>query len=241
MRRAVGYIWGTVAVVILWWLLGVLVASPALPTPIDTIPVLVDNAQAIVPEFLISFWRIIASMLIGTLLGAPLGLILGRSKRADAVLEPILYILYPIPKIVFLPVIFVFFGLGGEGKIIIITIAVFFQMVVSMRDAAKEIPESSIEAVRSLGANRLQLFTNVILPATIPALFTALRVTTATAVAILFIAESMAGSSGLGYFIMHSWSLLEYPKMFAGIIAMAIMGVVIYEAFYIAERRLHRI
>ena len=240
MRRALGYVWGTLAVIALWWLLGACVASPALPTPEATIPVLVDNASVIWPQFTLSLWRILASMFIGTLLGAPLGLILGRSQRADKILEPILYILYPIPKIVFLPVIFVFFGLGGEGKIVIITIAVFFQMVVSMRDAAKDIPESALIAVRSLGASRLQVFSNVVLPSTLPALFTALRVTTATAVAILFIAESMAGSTGLGYFIMHSWSLLEYKQMFAGIIAMSVMGVLIYEAFYIAERKLHR-
>ena len=71
-----------------------------------------------------------------------------------------------------------------------------------------------------------------------PSLFTALRVTTGTAVAILFIAESMAGSTGLGYFIMHAWSVLEYKQMFAGIVAMAVMGVVIYEAFDVAEKRL---
>ncbi len=233
MRRVFGYIWGTVAVLVLWWALGAAVDSPALPTPDATIPVLIDNAASITPDFFTSFWRILASMLIGTALGAPIGLILGRSQRADRIIEPILYILYPIPKIVFLPVIFVFFGLGGEGKIVIISIAVLFQMVVSM-------PESAMTAVRSLGASRLQTFTNVVLPATLPALFTALRVTTGTAVAILFIAESMAGSTGLGYYIMHSWSLLEYTRMFAGIVAMAIMGVIIYEAFYLAERRLNK-
>lgn len=240
MRRVFGYIWGTVAVLVLWWALGVAVDSPALPTPDATIPVLIDNAASITPDFFTSFWRILASMLIGTALGAPIGLILGRSQRADRIIEPILYILYPIPKIVFLPVIFVFFGLGGEGKIVIISIAVLFQMVVSMRDAARSIPESAMTAVRSLGVSRLQTFTNVVLPATLPALFTALRVTTGTAVAILFIAESMAGSTGLGYYIMHSWSLLEYTRMFAGIVAMAIMGVIIYEAFYLAERRLNK-
>lgn len=241
MKRFLGYIWGTLVVLILWWALGEAVSSPALPTPQETLPVMIDNATIIAPEFLVSFWRIMLSMLIGTLLGAPIGLALGRSKKADRVIEPILYILYPIPKIVFLPVIFVFFGLGGEGKVIIISIAIFFQMVVSMRDASKEIPDSAISAIRSLGANRLQVFTNVVLPATLPSLFTALRVTTGTAVAILFIAESMAGSTGLGYFIMHSWSLLEYAKMFAGIVAMAIMGVLIYEAFYLAEKKLYRV
>lgn len=241
MRKALGYVWGTLLVVALWWLLAVLAHSPALPTPWDTIPVLAGQLDAIMPQFWVSFGRILTSMVIGTVLGAPLGLWLGRSERADAVLGPALYILYPLPKIVLLPVLFVLFGLGGEAKVILISIAVFFQMLVTMRDAAKAIPESALVSLRSLGANRWQVFCEVTVPASLPSLFTALRITTGTAVAILFIAESMAGSTGLGYFIMHAWSMLEFARMFAGIIAMALMGMVIYEAFDLVERRLtHR-
>ncbi len=210
--------------------------SPALPTPIATVPVLVEQFGAIMPQFWLSLWRILLAMIIGTLLGAPIGLALGRSKRADAVLGPVLYILYPLPKIVLLPILFVLFGIGGEAKVILIAIAVFFQMMVTMRDAAHAIPTSAVESMRTLGANRCRVFVHLVVPATMPALFTALRITTGTAVAILFIAESMAGNTGLGYFIMHSWSLLEYTRMFAGIIAMALMGVLLYEAFDIAEK-----
>ncbi|MEI3377577.1 MAG: ABC transporter permease subunit [Coriobacteriales bacterium] len=80
--------------------------------------------------------------------------------------------------------------------------------------------------MRSLGASKFAIYRDVIFPATVPDLFTALRITCGTAVAILFIAESMAGSSGLGYYIMHAWSLLEYARMFAGIVAMALLGVI---------------
>lgn len=240
MSKLLGYVWGTLLVIGLWWLLAVLAASPALPTPWATIPVLAAQIDAIMPQFWVSFGRILLSMAIGTVLGAPLGLWLGRSKRADAVLGPALYILYPLPKIVLLPVLFVLFGLGGEAKVILISIAVFFQMLVTMRDAAKAIPEPALVSLRSLGANRWQVFREVTVPASLPSLFTALRITTGTAVAILFIAESMAGSTGLGYFIMHAWSMLEFARMFAGIIAMALMGIVIYEAFDLVERKLTR-
>ena len=236
MRKALGYIWGTVFVIILWWLLAIGIDSPALPTPAATWPELVSCFQKIMPQFWASFGRIILSMAIGTLLGAPCGLWIGRSKRADAIFGPILYVLYPVPKIVFLPVLFVLFGLGGEAKVILIAIAIFFQMVVTMRDAAKHVPQGAIDSTLSLSATQLQIFTDVVLPSSLPALFTAPRITCGTAVAILFIAESMAGSSGLGYYIMHAWSLLEYPQMFAGIVAMAALGVILYEAFDIAER-----
>ena len=240
MRKALGYIWGTVFVIVVWWICALAIGSPALPTPGASAVSLVQNIADIMPEFWVSLGRILLSMLIGALLGVPIGLWIGRSKRADAIFGPVLYVLYPVPKIVFLPVIFVLFGIGGQGKVVLIAIAIFFQMMVTMRDAAKNVPEGAVDSMRSLGASKFAIYWDVVFPATIPDLFTALRITCGTAVAILFIAESMAGSSGLGYFIMRSWSLLEYEQMFAGIIAMALLGVILYEAFDIAEKRLTR-
>ena len=238
MRKLVGYLWGTVFVIVLWWVLALAIGSPALPTPDATWPVLVDNFARIMPEFWTSLGRIALSMLIGTVLGVPAGLWIGRSRRGDQIFGPVLYVLYPVPKIVFLPVLFILFGLGGQAKVILIAIAIFFQMVVTMRDAAKNVPQGAVVSLRSLGATKGQILREVVLPASLPDLFTALHITTGTAVAVLFIAESMAGSSGLGYYIMHAWSLLEYEQMFAGIIAMAVLGVVIYEVFEILEYRL---
>lgn len=238
MRKLVGYLWGTVFVIALWWVLALAINSPALPTPDATWPALVDNFARIMPEFWTSLGRIALSMLIGTVLGVPAGLWIGRSRRGDQIFGPVLYVLYPVPKIVFLPVLFILFGLGGQAKVILIAIAIFFQMVVTMRDAAKNVPQGAVVSLRSLGATKGQILREVVLPASLPDLFTALRITTGTAVAVLFIAESMAGSSGLGYYIMHAWSLLEYEQMFAGIIAMAVLGVVIYEVFEILEYRL---
>ena len=225
MRKALGYVWGTVFVIVLWWVCAALIGSPALPTPAATLPALADNIGKIAPEFMVSLGRILLSMAIGALFGVPLGLWIGRSKRADAIFGPVLFVL---------------FGLGGEGKVVLIAIAVFFQMMVTMRDAAKNVPTGAVESMRSLGAGKFAIYRDVIFPATVPDLFTALRITCGTAGAILFIAESMAGSSGLGYYIMHAWSLLEYARMFAGIVAMALLGVLLYEAFDIVERRLTR-
>ena len=235
MRKALGLLWGTVFVIALWWVLAALIQSPALPTPAQTLPVLVECFPEIVPEFWTSLWRIALSMLLGTALGVPFGLWVGRSPEADRVFGPVLYVLYPVPKIVFLPVLFILFGLGGRAKVILIAIAVFFQMAVTMRDAAKNVPAGAVLSLRSLGAGKLAVLREVVLPASLPDLFTALRITCGTAVAVLFIAESMAGSTGLGYYIMHAWSLLEYEQMFAGIVAMAVLGVIVYEVFEIAE------
>lgn len=238
MRRAAGYVWGTLFVLIAWWLLALCVASPALPDPLQTVQELAANAGALMPQFGISLQRLVLGLVIGMVIGPPIGLFSGMVPAVDKFVAPVMYILYPIPKIVFLPVMFVFFGLGGEAKVTLIAIAVLFQATVTMRDAARAVPRGQVEAMRSLGGSEPLVFLHVIVPQTLPSLFTALRVSTGTAVAILFVAESMAGSTGLGYYIMHSWSMLEYARMFSGIVAMAVMGVVLYEVFDLAERRL---
>lgn len=237
MRKFASIAWGVILVIALWWILAAAINSPALPTPIRSIGEFGANFAQIWPELLTSTWRILVSMVIGTALALPLGLFLGRSKRANEVLGPALSILYPLPKIVLLPILFVLLGIGGEAKITLISIAVFFQALVTMRDASAQVPKETVDAMESFGANRWQIIIHAILPATMPALFTSLRLTTGSAIAILFIAESMAGSTGLGYYIMHSWSMLEYTRMFAGIIAMALLGVLLYALFDVLEKR----
>lgn len=239
-RRLLGYLIAVVLILLCWQLIAMALQSPALPAPLETVPMLLDYAGQLGPDFLTSLYRVVAAMIIGTALAMPLGLAIGRSPRLDTVVGPVLYILYPIPKIVFLPILLILLGIADAPKIVLIAITIFFQVLVTVRDAAKEVPEASVLSVRSLGANRLDVFRHVVVPASLPSLFTSLRISSGTAVAILFFAEAIAGSTGLGFFIIDSWALLNYPRMFAGIIAMALLGVVLYELFDILERRLAR-
>ena len=227
-------------ILIVWSLTAIIVDSPVLPAPWASFPMIVAHLDDLAVHFAISLYRVLAAMLAGTLFAMPLGLSLGRSPRLDAIFGPLLYLLYPIPKIVFLPVLLVLFGLGNTPKIALIALTIFFQVLVTVRDAAKIVPEAAVSSIRSLGANRFDVFWHVVLPASLPELFTALRISSGTAVAILFFAEAIAGSTGLGFFIVNSWALLNYPAMFAGIIVMALLGVVLYECFDLLEHRLSR-
>ena len=221
-----------------WHLTALALNTPALPTPLEAVGVFVQFAPSMLPDFEISFLRILVALAIGVALGLPAGLFLGRSRVAGDLFTPVLYILYPLPKIVLLPILLVLLGLGGAPKIALIALTVFFQVVVVMRDAARAIPEATVDSVRALGATRWDVVRHVVLPATLPQLFTTLRVSSAVAIAVLFFAEAIAGSTGLGYFIMNAWAMVNYPRMFAGIIALALLGVIVNEAFDVAERRL---
>ena len=237
-RKLIGYALAIVFILAGWQVTAMFVDNAALPGPAEAFPMVVQYASDLWPAFLVSLYRVVVAMFIGTVLAIPLGLACGRSPRVDAVFAPVLYFLYPLPKVVLLPVLIVLMGLADAPKITLIAITIFFQVLVTVRDAAQSVPEQAVMSMRSLGAGHLDVYRHVIIPATLPELFTALRISSGTAVAILFFAESLAGSTGLGYFIVDAWALLAYPKMFAGIIAMAVLGVILYEIFDIAERRL---
>lgn len=236
LRRVLGYLAGSVVLIAGWALLALAVDSPALPGPAAALTEFAGSfGTDIAANLLVSAWRVVAAMVLGTLAGVPLGLLFGRSPRIDAVAAPLVFLTYPIPKVVFLPVLLVLLGLGDLSKIALITIIVFFQILVTARDAARSIPAASVLSVRSLGASRLQVIRHVVLPASLPEIFTALRIGTGTAVAVLFLAESIAGTNGLGYYIVDSWARIDYNAMFAGIIGMALLGVALYEALELAE------
>lgn len=241
LRRIAGYL-GAVAVLLLAWEFASLaIGSPALPPPESAIA---DFGRLFVaelwPNLLVSSWRVLASIALGTVVAVPLGLSLGRTPRADAVFAPLIFLTYPIPKVVFLPVLLVLLGIGDASKIALITLIVFFQILVTARDAARAIPAASVLSVRSLGANRWQVFRHVVVPAALPEIFTALRIGSGTAIAVLFLCEAVGGTSGLGYYVMDAWGRIAYSDMFAGIIALALLGVVLYEALDAAEARLAR-
>lgn len=238
--RAGGYVFAVAFIIAGWWVTALVLRSPALPTPADTFPVLARYLVVLAPDFATSAYRAVAAIAIGTVLAVPLALVCARSQRLDALFAPVLYLMYPIPKVVLLPILLVLLGLADAPKIALIAITVFFQVLVAVRDAARALPEDAVLSVRVLGAGRWDVYRHVVIPATMPAVFTSLRIGAGTAIAVLFFAEAIAGSTGLGYFIMQSWAIVNYPRMFAGIIAMAGLGVVLYAAFDVAERCMTR-
>jgi NitT/TauT family transport system permease protein len=235
MRRVAGYVAAVALIALVWWGLADLIGSPALPTPGPAVLALWQALPQVAPHFVTSLLRILAAMAIGVVLAMPLGLWIGRSAGAGWIGTPLVHLLYPIPKVVFLPVLLVLLGLDNAPKVVLIALTIFFQTLLSVRDAVHVIPAPYLASVRAFGASRWQVLWHVVLPASLPALFTSLRISVGTSIAILFLAESIAGNSGIGYYVVQMWSMLDYSAMFAGIIAMALMGVLLYEALALVE------
>lgn len=229
------YLWGIIFTLVLWQGISLLIASPVFPSPEQTAHSLMTAAPQLGGHLAISLYRTVLGMIIGVATGYLIALCTARIHVIDMLFAPLLFVLYPIPKVVFLPVLLVLLGIADAPKIILIALTVLFQMVVTVRDALQAVDPALITSAKSLGASRFQVYTHVLVPSTLPALFTALRITSGTAVAVLFIAESIAGTSGLGYFIVNAWGLVNYPDMFAGIVVMALLGLILYEAIRLGE------
>lgn len=188
-------------------------------------------------HFLTSGYRAVAAMALAWGIAFPLGLLMGSVKRLDALLAPFVFLTYPIPKIVLLPVFLLLLGLGDAAKIGMITLILAYQILVTTRDGVKAINPKYFDSVRSLGGSRWNVLREVLLPAALPHGFTALRLGTGVAVAVLFFVESFATTRGLGYMIMDAWGAMDYLTMFTGIIGMSLLGAVLYEAANFLERR----
>jgi NitT/TauT family transport system permease protein len=231
-------LWATLGLLLLWQLAASLLRLPILPGPVKVAQVMAyELGHGLMVHFLASLWRVVAGTALSVLLAVPAGLAIGASERWNRIFSPMIYILYPIPKVVFVPVVLLFLGIGDLAKIAIIFLILFFQVLVLVRDQAAALPPQLLLSLRSLGAGRRALFRFIYLPASLPAILTAMRQSIGTAVAVLYIAELFATNRGLGYYIYYEGStLLDYPAMYAGVVAMSVLGLGLYFAVDWLER-----
>ncbi|MDR0388777.1 MAG: ABC transporter permease [Spirochaetaceae bacterium] len=233
-----GTVLALLAFILLWALLAALLKRPFLPGPLKTFTALHSlwERGALVPHLFASLSRVLWALVVSVLPASLLGLAAGRSPRMDSVISPVMYLLHPLPKAAFLPVIMLILGLGEASKIFLLGFIIFSQILVSARDASRQVPSELTASVRSLGAGRMARFRHVILPACLPALFTGLRVSLGTASAVLFLAETFATDTGLGYLITDAWARVAYTELYAAITALSLMGLSLFALADLAER-----
>jgi len=227
---------------LIWLVCAAVLNKSILPSPFVVVPLFFSSIFGELGlHFMASAARVTAAIMLATVTAAPLGMILGQSPRIDRLVEPLIAIVYPIPKIIFLPVIYVLLGITDFSKVFLISIIIFFQILVVVRDEALSLRKELIVSVKSLGAGRRALFRYVYLPASLPAVLTALRVSAGTAIAVLFIAEQSLTEYGLGYYIVvETYQVLMYPEMYTGIMGMGLLGVGLYFLIYSIELRVSK-
>jgi ABC-type nitrate/sulfonate/bicarbonate transport system permease component len=240
MNRGGKMLISAAALLVLWEAIALLIRQAVLP---PAHAVLIEFFKGVFGDlgihFLSSLWRVLASLVLAILLAAPAGMLLGQSKKLNELFTPIIYLTYPVPKVVLVPIVILILGINDLSKIVIIFMILFFQILVLVRDQAASIRPELLHSVRSLGAGRRALFKFVYYPASLPAVLTAIRQSIGTAVAVLYVVELVATQKGLGYYIyLYGSTLFDYPKMYAGVIAMSLLGLGLYYASDLLHRKL---
>jgi NitT/TauT family transport system permease protein len=184
----------------------------------------------------ISCYRVIAGWLLSAVLALPLGLFIGTFRPLQALLEPLMEFVRYMPAVAFIPLVMIWVGIEESAKIAIIFIGTFFQMILMVAEDVRRVPSAQIEAAQTMGATRLEVIEQVLLPSAKPALLDTLRLTLGFAWTYLVVAELVAANSGLGYAILKAQRFLQTDKIFAGIILIGLIGLLTDQAF----RWLHR-
>ena len=216
-----------------------LIAGPRLFPPIPAVGsrlLFLVKDGALLAHAAASAWRVLLGLGLSIVVAVPVAGLFARFPRLDRFAAPLLYLAYPIPKVVFLPVLMLLLGLGDASKIALIFLIVVFQAIVSLRDAFKSLDERAFQAVRAFGGGRRDLLRHVIVPASLPALLSAIRLSVGTAIAVLFLAESFASENGMGYFIMDAWSRVAYADLHCGVVALSVLGLGLFATVDLAER-----
>lgn len=227
---------GVLSYLSVWILLFILSNNHAIPSPTVTIIKMWEIRELLGLHMLASSLRIIIALLLAIITGIPLGILLSMFPRSDHLLSPLLYFLYPLPKVAFLPVFMLFWGLGNFSKILLLFSIIVLQVIILVRDGAKMIPENYQRIMVNFQASIWQQIRYLILPAIFPNILASLRVSIGIALASLFFAENYATDYGLGYLILSAWTKMDYPEMFAGIFCIALLGFFFFRAIDALER-----
>lgn len=232
-------IMGGIFILGVWYFVSLILNSPVLPNPKAVILQLFSNQGMILLQHLsVSLMRIFICLLISSILGLLLGYSMAKSKTVDALLSPIIYFLMPIPKVAFLPIFMLMFGLGEMPKIILIVSVIIFQFIVGTYASIQNIEPGLVKSMQSLNLSKQAEFKHLILPSILPSLLTSVRVSFGISFSVLFFAETFSTKFGIGYYIMNSWAMANNLNMYAGILVLSLIGVFTYEILDLIERRL---
>ncbi|MDY6867730.1 MAG: ABC transporter permease [Chloroflexota bacterium] len=185
-----------------------------------------------------SLQRISLGFVLGAVPGIGLGMLMGWFRIVRAFFDPIISALYPIPKIALLPLLLIIFGLGETTRVVIVAMPVFFLSLITTMQGVKGLDPILLQAGQNFGATGWKLFIKIILPATLPAIFTGLRLSLGVALIVIVAAEFVAADTGIGYLIWSSWSVFLVDQMYAGLVVIAFLGLLFTNGLEYIGRRL---
>jgi NitT/TauT family transport system permease protein len=185
-----------------------------------------------------SLTRSLPGFALGTLAGAALGLAAGTARWFDQMFSPAVFLTYPVPKIVMLPIFMLWFGIGDLSKVLIIALACFYPVFINAYYGVRQTRTILVWSALNMGATPAQVFRRVVLPSAAPMIFASLRVSLALSFIVMFAAEMINARSGLGHMIRIAENSLRFDLMYVSLLAIAILGYAGDRLVRYSQRRL---
>lgn len=172
-----------------------------------------------------SIRRVMVGWFWSAVIALPCGMLMARSKSFSALIQPLIEFVRYLPVVALVPLTILYLGIGERQKYVIIWLGTFFQLVLMVYDTVSSVDKTLLNVSLTLGANKAQVYFDVILPAALPGLMDDFRLTIGWAWTYLVVAEMIAASSGLGYMILKSQRFLATDVIFMGLIMIGLIGL----------------
>jgi ABC-type nitrate/sulfonate/bicarbonate transport system permease component len=211
-----------------WHLLSVSSNPDFLPGPLQTFRGAVELSKdgSLFRYIGISFQRVLLGWGLGCFVAIPIGLLMGRVTIIRVLSEPFINFIRFIPPLAFITLFLLWFGIGETSKVVLILYATLFIVILNTMTGVLSIEEDKIRSARSMGASEWQILLHVIIPATVPYIFTGIRLAMSTSFMAIIGAEMVASNEGVGFMIWSSRLYFKTDWIFVGLFALGVMGFV---------------
>ena len=219
-----------------------LVTPYLLPAPWDVAArVVTDTASGDLPAALgLTLYRMALGFALAAVIGVALGVLMARVRAVRWFFDPVVSVALPMPKIAFLPVFLLWFGVYDTSKLVLIVVSCIFPVVVATQAATAGVERELLWSARSLGVGRARVMWDVVLPAAMPEIFTGLQVALPIALIVAVVAEMQMGGEGLGADLMQATRYADTEGAYAGLVAIGLAGAVLGRVMALARGRLLR-
>ncbi len=234
---------GFIAFIVIWWLLKVLIFKHSifLSTPQETFVRLYELLVkgSLLKDFNGTMTKFISGFGLAVLIGVPTGYLLGINKKLYLASELVLDFFRSIPVTTLFPLFILFYGIGSEAIIAMITVACVFVIILNTAYGVFYVKESYISYLKTIGASKIQIFRHVIFHSSLPFLFVGLRTSVSFALIVVIVAEMFIGSNtGLGRRVYEAHETYLVPDVYAIILFVGIIGFVLNKIFLMLEKRI---
>ena len=186
----------------------------------------------------VSAQELLLGFIVAVLVGVPLGVLLGRNRVVRLAIEPYVMALYSTPQVALFPLIILIAGFTVQSKAALVFLGAVFPIVINTTAGVIGTDPRMIEMARSFTATNAAVFWKVILPAALPTISTGLRLAVGRALIMVFVAELVSSTEGIGYVIVRAGATFDTPRLFAGVLVFTIVGVLLGWGTQVIERRL---